>query len=364
MNEVIVREQHSIVEAGNVGVERMLQQVNDVQHAMRSVMKKDVHYGLIPGTGAKPVLLKPGAEKLLMMFRLIPTFDTEVISMQDGHKEYRVVATIKNLEGAIMGQGVGSCSTLESKYRWRQDKDKTITAVPVPKSYWDKRDASILARALEGAGVGVSGKPVTEKTDEGYFIAVLSGTGKRVENPDIADCYNTCLKMAVKRALVAGTIFTLSVSDIFDQDIDETLEGMQVAPRQAQPVQPQRPAPKPEPVQQQEQNADYFGHFDDDEQPPIDAYETDASEGPGNIAFEYEPGPGEPVTQEYQVPYKIDGIDMESFKEARKKAGLRWNPDKKVWHHQLKPGEPMPTLRVKGIDGRPVALDMLQYAVK
>ena len=38
--------------------------VNLIQEVMKNVMKKDVHYGTVPGCGIKPVLLKPGAEKI------------------------------------------------------------------------------------------------------------------------------------------------------------------------------------------------------------------------------------------------------------------------------------------------------------
>ena len=41
------------------------------------------------------------------------------------------------------------------------------------------------------------------------------------ENPDIADTYNTVLKMACKRALVAAVLNTLAVSDLFTQDVED-----------------------------------------------------------------------------------------------------------------------------------------------
>lgn len=38
-------------------------------------MQKDIDYGVIPGTNNKPVLLKPGAEKLCRLFSLYPQLE-------------------------------------------------------------------------------------------------------------------------------------------------------------------------------------------------------------------------------------------------------------------------------------------------
>ena len=53
--------------------------------------------------------------------------------------------------------------------------------------------------------------------DDWKWCRVVKG-----ENPDIADCYNTVLKMAYKRALVAATLNATAASDIFIQDLDDT----------------------------------------------------------------------------------------------------------------------------------------------
>ena len=43
--------------------------INLIQAAMQATMKKDVHYGVIPGCG-KPSLYKAGAETLIALFKL------------------------------------------------------------------------------------------------------------------------------------------------------------------------------------------------------------------------------------------------------------------------------------------------------
>ena len=98
-------------------------QVDLIQSIMREVMHKDEHYGVIPGCGDKPSLLKPGAEKIMFTFRLVPDPEVEVIDLYHptiyGHREYRVKVRICSRNGNYMGAGVGSCSTMESKYRYR-----------------------------------------------------------------------------------------------------------------------------------------------------------------------------------------------------------------------------------------------------
>ena len=63
--------------------------VNLVQEVMQAVMKKDTHYGTIPGT-PKPTLFKPGAEVLAATFRIAVSYRIEDLSTQDAVR-YRVV---------------------------------------------------------------------------------------------------------------------------------------------------------------------------------------------------------------------------------------------------------------------------------
>ena len=54
-------------------------QVQLIQEVMQAVMQEGYHYGVIPGT-EKPTLLKPGAEKLTMTFRLAPIFKCKPVT--------------------------------------------------------------------------------------------------------------------------------------------------------------------------------------------------------------------------------------------------------------------------------------------
>lgn len=176
-----------------------------IASAMRSVMQEGQHFGKIPGCGDKPTLLKSGAEKLLQLFQLRSIIDSQrdidIIDLPNGHREYRISCHITSPDGVEWATGLGCCSSLESKYRYRWDN----TGLPVPGQYWKTRDVSLL------------GGPQ-------YIARKVSGSWcifQQVEHPNPADYYNTVLKMAKKRALVDGTLTATGASDMFTQDIEE-----------------------------------------------------------------------------------------------------------------------------------------------
>jgi hypothetical protein len=217
-----------------------------VNQLMAEVMKRGPQgdYGVIPGTGDKPTLLKPGAEKLCTLFRLAPTYKINVTPMDRGHREYNIVCTLTHINtGKVWGQGAASASTMESKYRWRQSARKCPQC---------SKEAIIKGKAEYGGGW------LCFKKKDGCGAkfaendpAITSQTAGRVENEDVADTYNTVLKMATKRALVAAVLITTGASALFTQDLDEmhgddhheepqqipTPPRRQTAPQQVTPVQ-------------------------------------------------------------------------------------------------------------------------------
>ncbi|MDA8110868.1 MAG: hypothetical protein M0T83_00255 [Nitrospiraceae bacterium] len=166
-------------------------QVNRIQEVMRSVMQDGQHYGKIPGAGDKPTLLKAGAEKLIMTFRLAPETEVEPLFLEGGIG-YRVKVKLLTFDGRFVGSGVGECSSLEEKYKWRGavcDEEYEETPVDQRRIKFSKKYGKV------------------EKI-------------KQVRtNPH--DQANTILKMAKKRALVDATLTTLGASDIFTQDIED-----------------------------------------------------------------------------------------------------------------------------------------------
>lgn len=208
-------------------------QVQKIQALMQAVMKEGDHYGVIPGTN-KPSLYKAGAEKIGVLFRLAPEFIVERTDLPNGHREFQVLCKLTHMgSGVMVGQGVGSCSTMESKYRWR-NQDTTEEMGPVPKEYWDAPKDDRAQREKVLADLYGPGKYRTKKVDGNWTVLKVTGDGERMENPDIADQYNTVLKMAKKRAFVDATITATAASDFFTQDVEDMPEfGGKVSPPDA-----------------------------------------------------------------------------------------------------------------------------------
>ena len=143
-------------------LETLKENVNLIQQVMKDLMKDKEHFGKIPGCGDKPTLFKAGAEKICSVFRLAPSYDIERID-SCGEREYIITCSLTHIPtGVSWGQGVGSCSTMETKYLKAKTK---------------------------------------------------------------ADTYNTILKMAKKRALVDGVLTCTACSDIFTQDLEDNQDN-------------------------------------------------------------------------------------------------------------------------------------------
>lgn len=185
-----------------------------VQEVMKNVMQAGVHYGAIPGCGDKPVLLQAGAEMLCMVFRLTPKFsiqERDIAGPVPGHKQFNVVCTLS--DGT---QGVGSCSTMEGKYRFKGGQ-RVKTDRPVPKTYWDYKRKGDIEKAQ---GI-IGGKGFSPgKDDDGNWFIFEKGTEK-AENQNPADCWNTCLKIAKKRSQVDASKTATGSSSMFTQDLED-----------------------------------------------------------------------------------------------------------------------------------------------
>lgn len=206
-----------MIEQGPMTALEVRSQVNLIQEVMKAVMKKDEHYGIIPGC-QKPSLYKPGAEKLLVTFRISAEPIVEDLSTTD-EARYRVIEKGTSiLTGAYLGSGIGECSSHEEKFKWRKavcEEEWNETAEDRRREKW--------ARGQNG----------------GYKIKQI-----RTNHADVA---NTILKMASKRAYVALALKTTAASDIFEQDIEDL---------PAEIIQEERP-PIAEP-QRKEQNIGSF----------------------------------------------------------------------------------------------------------
>lgn len=192
----------------------------DTLKAIRTFVKEEMvanlDYGVIPGTGQKPALLQPGAQKTAMYFNATPDHAVEKSELGNGHVEYLVTTRfVSRSTGAVIGMGIGSCSTMESRYRYRN----ASRACP------DCGKDTLRKSKEEGKGyycwakIGGCGATFTER-----HTGVVNQAVGKVENENIHDQRNTVLKMAVKRSFVAAALSMGCLSELFTQDIDETYD--------------------------------------------------------------------------------------------------------------------------------------------
>lgn len=153
--------------AANNAVNMAVEDKRQLADLMSRVLKKDEHYGIIPGT-SKPTLYKAGAEIIARVFNIHAEMDVTERELEGGHREYRVKCRMfRNTDMMAVGEGLGMCTSRESKYRYR----------------------------------------------------------KGAENPNIEDVYNTVLKIAKKRAYNDAVISSTGASDFFTTDLEDFIEN-------------------------------------------------------------------------------------------------------------------------------------------
>lgn len=210
-------------------------QLDAIRWLKDNVMLEGVHYGpAFPGSD-KRTLLKPGAELLFSLFGLHPKFSIahEVRDYgRDGEAlfDYEVKCRVFiNGTTIQVGEGSGSCSTWESRYRYRDAKRRcpACEKETIIKGKAEYGGGWLCFRKLGGCGA---------KFDDGDPIIEDQPSG-RVLNEDVLDLKNTVLKMAEKRAMIQAILVTTGSSFLFTQD-EELLDS--VAPPPEEP--PARPA--------------------------------------------------------------------------------------------------------------------------
>lgn len=182
----------------------------------RQAMVEGTDYGKIPNAGDRLVLFQAGADKLCNWFGLRISY--EIVEMvkdwtgADHNGEpffyYEVRATgFRN--DYLIGEGVGSCTSWESKYRWRRCERTCPNCGK--ENIRKSREGGWYCWAKTG-GCGAT-FPAGDQSIESQE------TGRK-PNPDIFDHVNTIEKMAFKRAKVSCTINCLSASE-FTQDMED-----------------------------------------------------------------------------------------------------------------------------------------------
>jgi len=178
------------------------------------VLEEGVHYGTIPGT-QKPTLYKPGAEAVCDSLNLYPDYES-VGNLEDFEKGvffYRYRCRLKQRgSDAVVSTGIGSCNSMEERYRWRK-AERTCPTCSKP--------AIIKGKAEYGGGfVCFKKKGGCGAKFKDADPAILEQPAGRVPNDDPYTLINTIDKMAQKRALVAAAL-NLGFSQQFTQDAED-----------------------------------------------------------------------------------------------------------------------------------------------
>lgn len=176
-------------------VKDTMSKISTFQAVIQANLKDGHDFGVVAGAGSKPTLLKPGGEKICMMFGLNPEYDflEKTENYKEGFFAYNIKCTLFR-NGQAVSQGVGNCNSMEKKYRY-------INSDTVP----DGLDPSSLEAITDRYG----------------------RTKYKIPNPHIADLVNTILKMAKKRAFIDAVLQVASLSDVFTQDLEDIKDYVQ-----------------------------------------------------------------------------------------------------------------------------------------
>lgn len=178
----------SIIETVDIdNISTTMAKIAQMQSVVQKTLKQGHDFGEVPGTN-KPTLLKPGGEKICMLFGLNPEYEFLQVT-EDYDKEffsYNIRCTLFR-NGQPVAQGVGSCNSKEKKYRF-------INVDEIPENY-----------------MGAS-ESFTDKYGRQKY---------KINNPDICSLVNTILKMAKKRAFIDAVLQVASLSEVFTQDLED-----------------------------------------------------------------------------------------------------------------------------------------------
>jgi hypothetical protein len=184
-------------------------------------------YGTIPGTDRK-TLFKAGAEKLCEFYQFIqrPKVTHRVETWEPKpffHYEVEL-DLLDRRTGAIVGTGLGSCNSMESRYRWRH-AERVCPECKTPAIIKGKPEYGggfVCFKRKDGCGAKFA-------EDDPRILDQPVG---RVENDDIFSLVNTILKMGKKRALTDAVVGVTRSAGLLvepgdDDDDDEVPRGGQ-----------------------------------------------------------------------------------------------------------------------------------------
>ena len=223
MDEITVSQSGSFL-APVISVQDALQRYQAVKDFILLILRDGIDFGIIPGTGDKPVLLKPGAEKLCAFFgmnaRIIEREAVEdwVGENHGGEPFFYYRYRVGLYRGDVLiADNDGSANSWERKYRYR-NADRTCPVC----------GKTTIIKGLEKYGGGYvcyakkGGCGAKFSAHDPNIVNQIIG---QVKNPDPADLVNTLQKIAYKRAFVGAVLIATNASDSFTQDIDEFVDA-------------------------------------------------------------------------------------------------------------------------------------------
>ena len=151
MSEGLVKvEPAPIVVAAERSIEELVAQSQKIRQAMEQAMEVGHHYGKIPGT-PKPTLLKPGAEKLCLLFRLDPQYHSEPVAPDLGAGGHLTIKSVARSGTSPRASGSGA-----GRRRARRARRSTPIAKPAGCARRAGRTRSSRARrSTAGAGIAI-----------------------------------------------------------------------------------------------------------------------------------------------------------------------------------------------------------------
>lgn len=196
----------------------------EIAEVVASILEEDLDYGPIPGTGTKPSLLKPGAERLAAAFGMAPSY--RVVESEVDHDRPVTFSSRKwcDADPPLRADGKQDdelVTQLRNSNRGRFQKRGERSGGGV---IWQWQ----VAEVEEGESLGLYRyvvECVLTARATGEVVGAALGSCSTMETRYIRtprDCENTVLKMASKRALVAAVLNTLSLSSRFTQDLEDS----------------------------------------------------------------------------------------------------------------------------------------------
>lgn len=196
--------------------------IAEMKKFVKAHMTEGQDFGVIPGTGTKPTLFKPGAEIMCGIYRYEPEYE-----IAESYEPER----IKNWTRAKK-----EWSKADKKMKRVYQDGKPVMEEGMCRGRYEVRATCTLRHITSGHAVGQG-------------VGSCNSWEAKYVTVDLDDTKNTILKMAQKRAYVAATLSACRLSAFFTQDLEDIPPAEHEEPRPEPAARKStRPAPRAEDV--------------------------------------------------------------------------------------------------------------------